>query len=813
MAQPAESSRRRTRGAVKSYRVDQLYNFLEESSGGEERSGSDDEDARLEDAPDEGDVFEPLEEEDQEDEFVDEGEARSDEDDGEAWSNAGEDGAVPRGESIIEVDYSDKEEDDAATKPKKKGRPKKVSIRPVVPTPQPVNQFNSGVSGLPAKRTTTTANTVRTPWSAINKEHARGVEEWGRSGRLNDRWVDLFGPDTNDIGEVFRTRDYWINQETLPSKQENHLHRTFYQPKDAREREIASTRKWYERFGRDAFAAGQKSKELGDRGSAYLVNTDPATLNLIMGNNNNPTMLTMSQRAPVSLAELFPAQPSVARSSRRGWVINLGSKVMEAQWAPNEHGSTQYLAVSVEQKDPTSRYKPMESAKAPAFIASKQFPASIQIWAFDTLQGGSARLDLVICTDWGMPRQLRWCPIAATDKVGSEDGRGMVHLGLLAGLWTDGRVRILDIAFQKPKPGQTPCHRYIHYSKAAFDIHIPGTIPSCLHWLSGTSLAVASAGGTLAIWTLTRPETFPASTSAQSRYNARPWFYKRVGCTYVLTLSSGWPSRPSFVSITTGDGYSRLFDLRSPTLDNCSTPRGRMLVNTQAWHEHSQSFIMPEENYNVRNNTIRRYYASMGTLRLESPVVRCATSPVHPGVLIGGADGSVMTGNPLGRVLNYKDRPWQQIWFAHSWRGPLDQLALPAPNDNDEDDDENEDEDEDEDTSSNPDTPTDPTSEAPAPARARPTSPIRPFREALDTLPRLNPLEPCTRMVEGFRLHQASLLAPSESKTYLEGGKLITIFEERSAVTALTWNPNLKYGSWAAAGLGSGLLRVEDVGV
>lgn len=40
-----------------------------------------------------------------------------------------------------------------------------------------------------------------------------------------------------------------------------------------------------------------------------------------------------------------------------------------------------------------------------------------------------------------------------------------------------------------------------------------------------------------------------------------------------------------------------------------------------------------------------------------------------------------------------------------------------------------------------------------------------------------------------------------------------TIFEEETGVTALAWNPNLSCGSWLAVGCGSGLLRVQDLGI
>jgi transcription factor C subunit 6 len=74
---------------------------------------------------------------------------------------------------------------------------------------------------------------------------------------------------------------------------------------------------------------------------------------------------------------------------------------------------------------------------------------------------------------------------------------------------------------------------------------------------------------------------------------------------------------------------------------------------------------------------------------------------------------------------------------------------------------------------------------------------------------------PLARISEGYKAIQPGIQHSVVSKktTNPEVAKGITVFEEKSAVTALAWNPNLKYGMWAVAGLGSGLLRVEDVGV
>lgn len=44
-------------------------------------------------------------------------------------------------------------------------------------------------------------------------------------------------------------------------------------------------------------------------------------------------------------------------------------------------------------------------------------------------------------------------------------------------------------------------------------------------------------------------------------------------------------------------------------------------------------------------------------------------------------------------------------------------------------------------------------------------------------------------------------------------GMFVTVHEEESAVTQACWNQNLSCGGWAAVGMGSGLVRVEDLAI
>ena len=50
-----------------------------------------------------------------------------------------------------------------------------------------------------------------------------------------------------------------------------------------------------------------------------------------------------------------------------------------------------------------------------------------------------------------------------------------------------------------------------------------------------------------------------------------------------------------------------------------------------------------------------------------------------------------------------------------------------------------------------------------------------------------------------------------ETQKVTDTNKLVTIFEENSAITKVAWNPNLKFGTWAVAGTYGGYLRVEDL--
>ncbi|KAF2791497.1 hypothetical protein K505DRAFT_409198 [Melanomma pulvis-pyrius CBS 109.77] len=715
-----------------------------------------------------------------------------------------EDEVVPRGEEIIEVDYSD-----AQTDPDSPGDGRNKHRTPLN-TPKVATRRKVKVRRSQLNSAGELVTKVRQHVRGIERVHPRGVEQFGRGGGLEVRLKDLFGPTNEDLKPTLETRDWWDFQETLPSRAGGSLRRSFHISDGAREREIQNMATWYSGDGKARFANEQGTLILDrEKGETYMVNPGPASMNVLMGQSNDPLLYNMKKGSFLSTAT-----PFIAKEDRRGWIFNLGSQIREAQWATNEEGSTQYLAVAVEQVETTHhKHKPLENPEAPAFSVTTKFPASIQIWAVDATKedsldpGNPPRLELVICTDWGAPKHFRWCPLAFFDNEERSGDESIAHLGLLAGFWSDGRVRILDISYPKPDPESFET-RYMHYFRAAFDVQIPLTIPTCLHWLSGTSLAVATTSGALAIWTLSRPETF--RPPGVEHYNPRPWFYRKVADTYILSLSSGYPSRPNFISYTTASGFSKLLDLRSPLIDICTSSRGRNLTLTQAWHEQTQAFIMSDENYMLRSNSLRRYYTNIYNMRSESSIACCATSPVQPAILVGSVDGTVQASNPIARLMNVKELPWQQTWFKHEWRPSVGKLPLkPIVLESCEE--------ENEEMPDIPNAPQFPT--LTTNPNAKILSGIAPTSSST-SVPKLKPKitrevlsQPLARITEGYRVQQVSLAFPKPYDTPTAGGKYVTIFEELSGVTTVAWNPNLRFGTWAVAGMCDGLLRVEDLNV
>lgn len=449
------------------------------------------------------------------------------------------------------------------------------------------------------------------------------------------------------------------------------------------------------------------------------------------------------------------------RKIREGWIFNMGNKIQCLAWAPNQAGLTQYLAavapITDEQK---SHYSGATEPKAaPAFTPSPPYACALQIWAFKasrdgaltkTLDAGFApRLRLALCTDWGDLRRISWCPMAR-DARDEDEEDALKNIGLLAGVWGDGRVRVLDIKLSRSSNTTEFCesptgsinhllltHPTDKVHSPVFEAKPPSTVCTSVTWLSPSDIAVGCANGFVAVWNILPSQTTPL--------NPTPYFYQQIHMSYILNVGSAYPTNPHLLCTTSMDGGTYLTSLLDPQKDMTGPNHMRIALPHISYSPLCQAFMTSDENESVRLLSVRRFFATTAVAKPHSTVSAMAPCSVwHPSVLVGCTDGTVIASNVLRRLISSKDKRLQQTWFMHEWvRGR----------------------------------------EAGSPG--------------------------VSRFQDGFPAGLATL--QRSERTFANGVAMLTIFEENNHITAVAWNPNQSCAGWASAGMGCGLVRVEDL--
>jgi transcription factor C subunit 6 len=230
------------------------------------------------------------------------------------------------------------------------------------------------------------------------------------------------------------------------------------------EKERTSGWDWYydkvigEKF-RKAQRIGPKLKE-ADARRKYLPKPKKGKHTILMGAADDQKIFHLGHHESLNFGRAWgetKAQKSDRPSAivREGWMISFEQKIQCLAWAPNQDGLSQYLVV-VTQIRPEQKEKHPSHGSEPfsPFRTAPSYPCAVQLWEFTGKQAGPVTrtldmehkplLRLVLCTDWGDIRRMAWCPMAR-EKRKEDDTNGMKTIGLLAGIWGDGKVRILDV--------------------------------------------------------------------------------------------------------------------------------------------------------------------------------------------------------------------------------------------------------------------------------------------------------------------------------------------------------------------------------
>lgn len=597
---------------------------------------------------------------------------------------------------------------------------------------------------------------------------ARGLpESVTRKSGKHDKRLFLFGSSVTEFEAIEKACYKWDGQDALPVRRKpqdpvsNNFEYSYWQSSDARKREEDSSWNWYfEHGGKKSFEKRQKLINLSaEDGRARVAAGEVPERSFLAGPFNAPKLYKLPIGEFVSLRHIWEQNSDAegakgaskhSAANKAGFFLNLGAKVNCVEWAPNQQGSSQYLAVS------TLPDRTVPKATAPAFTPQPPLASQVQIWQFAATDKGSLDSDVapvlkyMLCTEWGDVKALKWCP--APYRKSSSGAKSSI--GLLAGVWGDGGLRVIDLMNQP----ETSTTKYTRIEKAAFETHPPGTLFTGLTWMSATRIAAGCANGCVAVFDLDK---------AASSSIPRPTTYTSIATGYILSITACYPSHQNLLLTTSTDGYPRMTDLNEPDPSSptatIQAPRSRTTQDIIAWVEFCQTAVVMDDNFALKGLPLRRFFTTVALGRAKSVGTTIATSPCHPFILMGTAHGEVTGLNPMRRIIQPKVLPLLQSWFAHEWRRPT---AAEAAGDE-----------------SGPDV-------------------VGPWG--------------LSRFTEGYKIEQGQ-------RTYREGSMrnsndiehglhFHTVHEVETGIASLAWNPNRECGSWVAAGLADGLLRVEDLG-
>ncbi|KAJ5382672.1 hypothetical protein N7517_000583 [Penicillium concentricum] len=402
----------------------------------------------------------------------------------------------------------------------------------------------------------------------------------------------------------------------------------------------------------------------------YLPQPDSRKHGILLGPHDNQQIFELGYHESFDFGKAWEIPRSKADQSkngtkrvREGWMLNIGQKAHCMAWAPNQNGLSQYLAVAAPiTEDQKNLYRSEESEPISSFQPSEPFPSALQIWEFKgrpsetptmTLDMDSKpRLRQVLCADWGDLRRMVWCTLPQTERAEDEEER-KVSIGLLATVWGDGKVRVLDI---KTGRGSQETE-FLKIESPAFEARPPSTVCTCVTWLSPSDLAVGCGNGFVAIWNIEPSASEPL-----------PYFYHPIHATYILNITSAYPVHPQLIITVSMDGETRMWSALDPTREMTSTGRMRGASPHISYSPICQSVVGGDENEFARIIPIRRFFTTTTIARLSSTVSAMAQcSNYHPCALFGSAAGEVVGTNPFRRVVYNKEQIWQQIWFTHEW--------------------------------------------------------------------------------------------------------------------------------------------------
>lgn len=472
-----------------------------------------------------------------------------------------------------------------------------------------------------------------------------------------------------------------------------------------------------------------------------------------------------------------------------GWLLDVGGIPIAVSWAPTQGRVNQLLAIAVAPFSDQAYYQDTEDSSG----ETERKEGTVQILKFETVKDRQGilrpsrrtpELAKALCFSWGRVSRIQWCPVA----LATED-----TTRLLGVLCDDGRLRIVGVRNDSEENSNATFEEIedpmvIIEPPQEYSIEI-----TCFTWINMNRVVAGLSDGSVVLWSISPLRLLQRHA---------------VHSTAIMDIVSGYPSDPFIISTVPIGGVLTVTDLGCPSAETTYHPN--MMVSLQpnllAWSPHLRGFasIWPSAfagNPNLTFLPVRGFPLCRHLITVSGQPTCISVGPCHPYILTGTTDGSVWVFNTLRKLSSHREKTLKVKLFQHEFR--------PPPSSNDEHNEEG-------------------------------TIPRGACRILHAFLPEPNSHPTGVKMAETQRLNREKNAeggakgnsqgstkgnsAKSQTKTDQPDGETdeeaamttgpgpIVLHEPQTRITSVAWNPNVEFSWWAAAAMGSGLVRVMDVG-
>ncbi|SCV06120.1 LANO_0H22540g1_1 [Lachancea nothofagi CBS 11611] len=307
----------------------------------------------------------------------------------------------------------------------------------------------------------------------------------------------------------------------------------------------------------------------------------------------------------------FPTFPC---GKRKGFVYNVGGLVTDMAWLSRDDTDSLFLAVSVscnfdDPVDPGLRC-----------FGEEEHISGITIFELDPQTLSFEKYQMII-HNFGETWNLKW----------HSGYRDEGSLGVLVACCQDGSVKLFKV-------DRSQKYEIRMVESANLSVSIPQAPISCFDFTSPDSIVCGFQNGSVAEFELG---------------SELPSYYRKIHDSYIISIVAAYSNyEDTVISTTSVDGFICIFSPKSIQTTKCSIGRVRGGNSTIATYCPPVYGIVHSDGVNsVKAFSPRAAFATHQICQHENTVSSLAASKLHPFLLSGSADGTLMINNMARRFL------------------------------------------------------------------------------------------------------------------------------------------------------------------